>query len=166
MSAPLGQSEVGITKPRCLVKFSNRLLLFQSYRQLLYAVVIFLFVNLVIDYILPFHSIISYLGAALFSFISILLYLWQLFPHEMIIFDTRFVQHPDQVEIIIQKIFREVSRSPTTILYRENVPAALSWPEARVELTKLSHAVKIIGPQVTLSWLRKRLLEISSTHQL
>lgn len=117
-------------------------------------------INSVLDYLLPFHSLLSYIGVAVGSCISVFVYLWHLFPHEMLILDPRLIQHPEQLDRVIKRVFREEAYSPPTTTYRENVPQALTWNEARVQVTRLPRSIRVTGPGTTLSWLRKRLAKI------
>jgi len=156
-------AELDIEDPRCLVGFSKRILLFQSVRQVLYTVLIVIILNL-ITYsiiILPFRNVAAYVGATFGLVIALASYLWRVFPHELTISDPRFVLHPEKVEAIISRIFREESRSSTTITYKEKIHPALTWNEATVVLMRSPHSLRVVGPEISLKWLRKRLLKFS-----
>jgi hypothetical protein len=146
--------------PKCTVIFSRRLLLIQSYKQLAYVITIVLTINIVVDVTLPFHSIFSYVGTAVASSLSIAIYLWRIFPHEMIVHNSEISSAQDEIEANLSKIMKEVSGTPTTIMYKENLPDFLTWDEARVSATLHPEATKIVGSGITLSWLRRRLERI------
>jgi hypothetical protein len=75
----------------------------------------------------------------------------------MIVHNSEISSAQDEIEANISKIMKEVSRTPTPIMYKENLPDILTWDEASVSVTLHPDATKIVGPGITLSWLRRRL---------
>lgn len=146
-----------VRPPKCLVPFRRRLLLFQSYRQLAYTIVIILVVNLILDLILPFHNFESYLGVFLFSTAAVAYYNWWVFPYELIVDTNQWPQAVPLVVACVEKFFKEVRREGPTTLYAENLPEYLTWDEARVLVTVEPHKMRVVGPGMMVSRLYRRL---------
>jgi ATP-dependent Clp protease adapter protein ClpS len=146
-----------IEKPKCTVALSKRVMLFQSPRQFFYVVIIILVINLILDALMPFRSALPRIGVGVGSCVFVIYYLWRIFPHEMFISTTSVDNVQDDVEESLKRIMKESARTPTQIHYGENLPDFLAWREARVTLTLLPGAIRIIGPGITLSWLYRRL---------
>jgi hypothetical protein len=148
--------------PRCRVGTLRRMLLFQSPTQFAYSMIIILVVNLVLDTALPFHTLESYIGAAVCSSLAIGVYLWKIFPHEMKVSTSELANAQQKVEGILTKVFREVSRTPAFVVYKEKVPDFLTWNEARVEVATSPGTIQIVGPGITLTWTHRRLKRMAA----
>ena len=144
-------------KPRCCVPTIRRLRFFQSYWQLLYSVIIILLANLLVDFVLPYHSIASYMGVLICSSACVLYYDWRVFPHEMVIEKDELPNASRLVQDQLLRLFRVVSTRGSTTVYRERLPELLTWDEARVEVTAFPDRQRVVGPGITLSWLYKQL---------
>jgi hypothetical protein len=114
-------------------------------------------VNILIDYLCPIYDGYSYFGVLVGSSIAASCYLWLIFPHEITIMDTDLRNAGDEIERNLKRLFREDLKTPTHIIYRENLPELLTWNEARVEVSRLPDGWRVIGPKITLTWLLKQL---------
>ncbi|SRR5579885_3605789 len=141
----------------CDVPIRRRLLLFQSFKQFIYSIVIFIVVLLAIYELNIFHGPYAYTGVIVGVFGAVSIYLWNLFPHKITIYKSMFPDAMDNIRLLLRKFRIIRTNDPKVFIYRENLPEIFTWREASVTVQEFDDKIVLIGPAPALAWLSKKI---------